>query len=111
MRTIGATQLQCIRIPGSKRASARVGDVIVGVVKDALPDLTVKSRQLVRAVIVRTKKAQPRKDGSHVSFDDNASVIVDKAGAPLGTRVFGPLAREVKEKGFSKVASLALDLM
>jgi len=107
----GATQLQCIRIPGTRRKFARVGDEIVGVVKAAMPLLTVKRREIVRAVIVRTKQAQTRKDGSHIRFDDNAVAIVDKSGNPLGTRVFGPVAREVKVKGFTAVAALALDLL
>jgi large subunit ribosomal protein L14 len=107
----GATRLQCIRIIGSRKKYGYVGDTIVGVVKDALPNLSVGRSDIVRAVIVRTKQPVNRKDGSHVRFDNNASVLIDKAGAPIGTRVFGPLAREVKEKGFAKVVSLALDLL
>jgi large subunit ribosomal protein L14 len=107
----GAIKLQCIRIPGTRRKFARLGDEIVGVVKTALPHLAVKRREVVRAVIVRTKQAQPRKDGSHVRFDDNAVVITDKNHNPIGTRVFGPLAREVKDKGFPNVAALTLHLL
>jgi large subunit ribosomal protein L14 len=107
----GATKLQCIRVIGCNKNYGSVGDIIIGVVKEALPNLTVGRSDIVRAVIVRTKQTINRKDGSHLCFDNNASVLIDKAGSPIGTRIFGPLAREVKEKGFTKIVSLALDLL
>lgn len=107
----GASKLQCIRILGSSRGFGSVGDIIIGVVKDALPELTVSRSDIVRAVIVRTKQTHSRKDGSHIRFDDNASVIIDNKDTPVGTRIFGPIAREVKEKGFSKVAALTSELV
>lgn len=88
----GAIKLQCIRIPSTWRKFARLGDEIVRVVKMALPYLTVKRREVVRAVIVRIKQTQLRKDGSYVRFDNNAVVITDKNYNPIGTRIFGPLA-------------------
>ena len=91
----GAKNLMCIRILGSNRRYGRVGDVIIGVVKDATPNLTVKRSDVVRAVIVRTKQSVRRKDGSRLRFDDNASVIINKENNPRGTRVFGPIAREL----------------
>ena len=103
----GAKKLMCIRVLGSNRRYGHVGDVIIGVVKDATPNLTVKRSDVVRAVIVRTKHTVRRKDGSSLRFDDNASVIINKENNPRGTRVFGPIARELKEKGFTKIVSLA----
>lgn len=97
---------------GSKRRYARVGDVITGVVHKALPNGTVKDHQVIRAVIVRTKKEYRRKNGIYIRFDDNAVVIIDKkTGEPLGTAVFGPIAREIKDRGFNKIASLAPELL
>jgi len=109
----GAKIVQCIRVlGGSKRRYGRVGDVIVGVVKEAEPRREVKEHQIVRAVIIRTKKEVRRKDGTYVRFDDNACVIIDpKTGDPKGTRIIGPIAREVKEKGFEKVAALAEEIV
>jgi len=107
----GASKLQCIRILGSSRNFGLVGDTIIGVVKDALPELTVSRSDIVRAVIVRTKQTYSRKDGSHIRFDDNASVIIDNKDTPVGTRIFGPIAREVKEKGFSKISTLTSELL
>ena len=94
----GAKNLMCIRILGSNRRYGRVGDVIIGVVKDATPNLTVKRSDVVRAVIVRTKQSVRRKDGSRLRFDDKL-VIINKENNPRGTRVFGPIARELKERG------------
>jgi large subunit ribosomal protein L14 len=85
--------------------------VIIGVVKDATPNLTVKRSDVVRAVIVRTKQSIRRQDGSRLRFDDNASVIINKENNPRGTRVFGPIARELKEKGFTKIVSLAPEVL
>lgn len=109
----GAKVLQCIGIlGGSKRRYARLGDVIVGVVKKAEPRKMVKKHEIVRAVIIRQKKAHRRPDGSWIRFDDNACVILEaKTKEPKGGRVFGPMAKEVKEKGFEKVAALAEELV
>jgi large subunit ribosomal protein L14 len=109
----GAKVVQCIRVlGGSKRRYGRVGDLIVAVVKEAEPRREIKEHQIVRAVIVRTKKEIRRKDGTYVRFDDNACVIIDpKTGDPKGTRIIGPIAREVKEKGFEKVAALAEEIV
>ena len=107
----GAKKLLCIRILGSNRRYGHVGDIIIGVVKDATPNLTVKRSDVVRAVIVRTKHSFRRKDGSRLRFDDNASVIINKENNPRGTRVFGPIAREMKEKGFIKIVSLAPEVL
>ena len=109
----GAKIIQCIRVlGGSKRRYGRVGDLIVGVVKEAEPRREIKKHQIVRAVIVRTRKEVRRKDGTYVRFDDNACVIIDpKTGDPKGTRIIGPIAREVKEKGLEKVAALAEEII
>ena len=107
----GAKKLKCIRVLGSNRRYGFVGDVIIGVVKDATPNLTVKRSDVVRAVIVRTKHSITRKDGTRLRFDDNASVIISKENNPRGTRVFGSIARELKEKGFTKIVSLAPEVL
>jgi LSU ribosomal protein L14P len=109
----GAKVVQCIRVlGGSKRRYGRVGDLIVAVVKEAEPRREIKKHDIVRAVIVRTKKEIRRKDGTYVRFDDNACVIIDpKTGDPKGTRIIGPIAKEVKEKGFEKVAALAEEIV
>jgi large subunit ribosomal protein L14 len=107
----GAKNLMCIRILGSNRRYGRVGDIIIGVVKAATPNLTVKRSDIVRAVLVRTKQPVRRQNGSRIRFDDNASVIINKENNPRSTRVFGPIAREVKERGFTKIASLASEVL
>lgn len=108
----GARQLMCIRVlGGSNRRYATVGDVIVGVVKDALPNMPVKKSEVVRAVIVRVRNHVKRPDGSTIRFDDNAAVIVQKDGNPRGTRVFGPIARELRDKNFTKILSLAPEVL
>lgn len=109
----GAKILQCIQVlGGSKRRYARVGDVIVGAVKEAEPRKEVKRHDVVRAVIIRQKKEIKRLDGSYVRFDDNACVILDgKTRDPKGGKIIGPVAREVKEKGFEKIAALAEELV
>ena len=107
----GAKNLMCIRVLGSNRRYGHVGDVIIGVVKDATPNLTVKRSDVVRAVIVRTKHSITRRDGTRLRFDDNASVIINKENNPRGTRVFGSIARELKEKGFTKIVSLAPEVL
>lgn len=107
----GAKKIQCLKVLGGSRARyAHLGDIIVGVVKEAEPRKTVKKHEIVRAVIVRQKKAYRRLDGSYVRFDDNAVVIVD-GFEPKGGRIFGPIAKEVKDRGFTKLASLAEELV
>lgn len=108
----GAKVILCIRILGSGyRRYASVGDVIVGVVKKAVPNMVVKDDDKVRAVVVRTNKPIRRKDGSYVRFDDNAAVVIDPAGNPRGTRIFGPVARELREKNYMKIISLAAEVV
>lgn len=108
----GAKSVQCIKVlGGSKRRYAGVGDIIVVAVKEAAPRGTVKKKAVERAVIVRTKKLTRRNDGSGIRFDDNACVIVSKDKMPKGTRVFGPVARELRAKGFQKIISLAPDVL
>lgn len=108
----GAKQILCIRILGtSHRRYAGVGDVIIGVVKDATPNMTVKKSSVVRAVVVRVNKAIRRDDGSYVRFDDNAAVIINDQGNPIGTRVFGPVARELRDKNYMKIVSLAVEVI
>ena len=107
----GAKKLMCIRILGTNRRYGFIGNVIIGVVKDATPNLTVKRSDVVRAVIVRTKHTMRRNDGSRLRFDDNAAVIINKEKNPRGTRIFGPIARELKEGGFSKIVSLAPEVL
>lgn len=108
----GAKMVKCIKVlGGSKRRYASVGDVIVVSVKDATPRGQVKKKAIERAVIIRTRKEVRRKDGSYIRFDDNACVIITKEGEPKGTRVFGPIARELREKGFQKIVSLAPEVL
>lgn len=108
----GAKVIQCIRVlGGTKRRYAQIGDIIVGVVKLAEPRRPVKKHDIVRAVIIRQKKPLRRFDGSYIRFDDNAVVIVEANKEPKGGRIFGPVAREIKEKGFEKIANLASDLV
>jgi large subunit ribosomal protein L14 len=105
----GAKQLMCIQVLG--KGQGNIGDTIVAVVKDALPNMPVKKSDKVRAVIVRTKGGVKRTNGSFVRFDDNAAVIINKDGNPRGTRVFGPVARELREKNFTKIISLAPEVL
>ena len=108
----GAKELLCIRVMGSgNKKYASVGDVIVATVKDATPNMTVKKSDVVSAVVVRTKADIKRNDGSVIRFDDNAAVIINKDGNPRGTRVFGPVARELREKNFMKIISLAPEVI
>jgi len=107
----GAKQLKVIGIPGySKKKFATVGQVVMGAVHGALPGGTVVNKQKVKGLIVRSKKEKRRPDGSYVRFDDNAVVLIDKDGNPLGTRVFGPIAREVRDGGYTKITSLAKEV-
>ena len=104
----GARKLKCIKVlGGSKRRYAGVGDVIICAVQEALPNGNVKKGSVVRCVVVRTKKEIRRKDGSYIRFDDNAAVLIDANGNPKGTRVFGPVARELRDRRYLKIASLA----
>ena len=108
----GAKEIKCIRVMGgSFRRSGNIGDVIVAAVQTATPGGAVKKGDVVKAVIVRTKKGIRRTDGSHIRFDDNAAVIIDNQKQPRGTRIFGPIARELREKDYMKIISLAPDLI
>jgi large subunit ribosomal protein L14 len=108
----GAKEIGVIQvIGGAKKSAATLGDVVIAAVKSAIPSGTVKNKEVVRAVIVRTHKACKRGDGSAIRFDDNAAVIINKDGTPRGTRVFGPVARELREKGFMKIVSLAEEVL
>jgi large subunit ribosomal protein L14 len=108
----GAREILCIRVRGgSRRRYARVGDIIVATVKQATPNGTVKKGEVVQAVVVRTKKAQLRDDGTNIAFDDNAAVIIDAAGNPRGTRIFGPVARELRERNYMRIVSLAPEVL
>lgn len=108
----GARQVLCIKVlGGSKRRYARVGDVIVVTVKEAVPNGAVKKGEVVRAVVVRCKKEVRRSDGSYIKFDDNAAVIIDQQGNPRGTRIFGPVARELRDKRYMKIVSLAPEVI
>lgn len=108
----GAKELLCIRvIGGSKRKYGHVGDIIIASVKQAAPNSAVKKGDVVRAVIVRTTYAYGRRDGSIIRFDDNAAVLVDTFRAPRGTRIFGPVARELRDRGFMRIVSLAPEVL
>ena len=108
----GARELLCIRVKGGKgRRYARVGDIIVGTVKQATPQGAIKKGEVVTAVIVRTKKAYGREDGTQIAFDENAAVIIDNQRNPRGTRIFGPVARELREKKYAKIVSLAPEVL
>ena len=107
----GAKKLMCIRVLGNNRKYASVGDIIIGVVKDAIPNMAVKRSNVVRAVIVRTKKTLKRSDGMAIRFDDNAAVIINVENNPRGTRVFGPVAKEIRDKNFTKIISLASEVV
>ncbi|MHB0867215.1 MAG: 50S ribosomal protein L14 [Thermoleophilia bacterium] len=108
----GARVILCIRVMGgSRRRYARVGDTIVGTVKAATPGGTVKKGEVVKAVVVRTKKEFGRKDGTFIAFDENAAVLIDAAQNPRGTRIFGPVARELRDKNFMKIVSLAPEVL
>jgi len=108
----GAREILCIRVMGgSHRRYARVGDIIVGTVKSATPQGQVKKGEVVKAVVVRTKKPYGRNDGTQIAFDENAAVIIDNARNPRGTRIFGPVARELRAKRFMKIISLAPEVL
>ena len=108
----GARKIMCIRVLGSSNPNyARIGDIIIGVVKEASPNMPVKRSDIVRAVIVRTKKTIRRVDGMSIRFDDNAAVLINQENNPKGTRVFGPIGRELRDKNFSKIISLAPEVV
>ena len=108
----GAKKIMCIRVlGGSGRRYARIGDVIIASVKEALPNSKVKAGDVVRAVVVRTKKEQQRSDGTLIKFDENAAVIINQWGDPVGTRIFGPVGRELRAKKFMKIISLAPEVL
>jgi large subunit ribosomal protein L14 len=108
----GAKKLQCIKVlGGSKRKYASVGDIIVVSVKEAIPNGKVKKGAVARAVIVRTSKELRRRDGSYIRFDTNSAVLIDKDNEPIGTRIFGPVARELRARQFMKIVSLAPEVL
>jgi large subunit ribosomal protein L14 len=108
----GAKKIMCINVlGGSRRRYARLGDVIVASVKESIPGAAVKKGDVVRAVVVRTVKVHSRPDGSYIRFDENAAVILDEKGNPKGSRIFGPVARELRESNFMKIVSLAPEVL
>ncbi|UCF95991.1 MAG: 50S ribosomal protein L14 [Spirochaetaceae bacterium] len=108
----GAKRVQCIKVlGGTRRKNAGVGDIVVVAVKDALPNAAIKKGNVERAVIVRTKKEYRRPDGTYIRFDDNACVIIDPSSNPKGKRIFGPVARELRDKDFMKIVSLAPEVI
>ncbi len=108
----GARLIQCIRVlGGSSRRYCRIGDIFIAAVKDAAPDGTVKKSEVVRAVLVRSTAPLKRPDGSSIKFDENAAVIITKDNTPVGTRIFGPIARELRDKNFMKIISLAPEVL
>lgn len=108
----GAKVIMCIRVlGGTRRRYARVGDVIIATVKSASPDGVVKKSEIVKAVVVRTKKGYRRSDGTYIKFDENAAVIIDNQNNPRGTRIFGPVARELRDKEYMKIVSLSPEVL
>jgi large subunit ribosomal protein L14 len=108
----GAKMVQCIRVlGGTRKRTAGIGEIIVASVKSALPGGTAKKKEVVKCVIVRTVKEHKRRDGSTIRFDENACVIINKDGNPRGTRIFGPVARELRDRGYSKIISLAPEVL
>lgn len=108
----GAKRVQCIKVlGGTRRKNAGIGDIVVVAVKDALPNAPIKKGNVERAVIVRTKKEYKRPDGSYIRFDDNACVLIDPSSNPKGKRIFGPVARELRDKDFMKIVSLAPEVI
>lgn len=108
----GARQILCIKVlGGTRRRYARVGDTITATVKEAVPSGSVKKGEIVQAVVVRTAKEMRRPDGSYIKFDENAAVIIDDWGQPKGTRIFGPVGRELRDKGFMRIVSLSPEVL
>lgn len=107
----GAKKVMCIRVLGGNKKYAKIGDTIIAVVKEALPNMPVKRSDVIRAVVVRTTKSIRRQDGMYIRFDDNAAVVVNMDNNPRGTRIFGPVAREIRDKNYSKIVSLAPEVL
>ena len=107
----GAKNILCIRVLGNNKQYGNIGDIIIGVVKDASPNMGGKRSDIVRAVIVRTRHTLRRKDGMSIRFDDNAAVIINKENNPRGSRIFGPIAREIRDANFTKIVSLAPEVL
>jgi len=107
----GAKKIMCIRVLKSNKKYAEIGDIIIGVVKEAIPNMNIKRSDIIRAVIVRTRKKTRRLDGMYIGFNDNAAVIINLDNNPKGTRVFGPVASEIRENNFSKIISLAEEVL
>lgn len=107
----GAKKIMCIRVLGGNKKYAKIGDTIIAVVKEAIPNMSVKRSEIVRAIIVRTRKSIRRTDGMYIRFDDNAGVLVNSDNNPKGTIVFGPIAREIRDKNLSKIVSLAPEVL
>ena len=107
----GAKKIMCIRILGGNKKYAEIGDIIIGVVKEAIPNMPIKRSDIIKAIVVRTKKTIRRHDGISIRFDDNAVVIVNTDSNPRGTRIFGPIAREIRDQNFSKIVSLAPEVL
>jgi len=107
----GAKKVMCIRVLGGNKKYATIGDTIIAVVKEAIPNMPVKRSDVVKAIVVRTKKTIRRSDGMYIRFDDNTAVIVNADSNPRGTSVFGPVAREIRDKNFSKIVSLAPEVL
>jgi large subunit ribosomal protein L14 len=108
----GARKIRCFRVKGStRRRYASLGDIIVASVQDAIPHAAIKKGDVVKAVIVRTAKEYRRPDGTYIKFDDNAAVVIDEKGEPKGTRIFGPVARELRERNYLKIISLAPEVV
>lgn len=108
----GARRVSCIRVVGaSNKKYANIGDVIIGSIKEAIPESKVKKGEVIRAVVVRTVKSTKRTDGSHIKFDENSVVIINKDNEPIGTRIFGPVARELRAKRFMRIISLAPEVL
>ena len=108
----GAKKVQCIKVPGGfHRRYARLGDTVVVSVKEAIPESNIKKGTVAKAVVVRTRKEQRRPDGSYIRFDQNAVVLINPQGEPMGTRIFGPVARELRAKQFTKIISLAPEVL
>ena len=108
----GARKLMCIRVVNKNKLQlARIGMIVIAVVKEVLPNMSIKKSDIVRAVIVRTSKEIRRQNGMSIRFDDNAAVLINKDGLPIGTRIFGPVARELRDKNFTKIVSLAPEVL
>ena len=108
----GAKEVLCIKVlGGSRRRYARIGDVFIATVKDAVPGAAVKKGDVVKCVVVRTKKEKRRPDGSYIRFDENAAVLINNQGNPRGTRIFGPVARELRDRNYMKIVSLAPEVL